>query len=315
MVGKLTWYRATSSIICALMGYAKYFNKTDCLKKAIDEKNGVLVDNFVQTNRQRTGDILEPILIKEVGERLGLDDVDSDITKPIKHSLLPLEASLDGLAKANNLTIKEDADRGIFLPHATKLTLNGVVPIEVKVTAEFPQSEPPEWLGVLQLLTSMEILDAEYGVLIVLWQGTDLRTYVYQRQPDFAKKLSDVVLDFDRRVDEEDWYTPEGVDDAYTIFDKVEDDDNVLILDQDAVEDVDQYLTLISVAKQAEETAELLLTNIMLAMGNHSKARSDDYKIDWGMRNYKATAERVVPAKEARSIRLKKPKITWIGEK
>jgi len=75
----------------------------------------------------------------------------------------------------NNLTIEEDIDRGIYLPHATKLTLNGQIPIEVKCTAEFPKDEPPEWLGVLQLMSSMEILDAEYGVLIVLWQGTDLR--------------------------------------------------------------------------------------------------------------------------------------------
>ena len=44
MVGKLTWFKATSSIICALMGFPKYFNKQQCLKRAIDEKNGVHID-------------------------------------------------------------------------------------------------------------------------------------------------------------------------------------------------------------------------------------------------------------------------------
>jgi len=65
MVGKKTWYRATSSITCALFDRAKFFDKHGCLKKAIAEKNGTLVDNFVQTNRQATGDLLEPVLITE----------------------------------------------------------------------------------------------------------------------------------------------------------------------------------------------------------------------------------------------------------
>ena len=68
MVGKLTWYKATSSIICALMDHPKYFNKQQCLKRAIDEKNGVIKKQTPQTNRQRTGDLLEPVLIEEVGQ-------------------------------------------------------------------------------------------------------------------------------------------------------------------------------------------------------------------------------------------------------
>jgi len=311
MVGKLTWYKATSSVVCALMDHPKYFNKQQCLKRAIDEKNGVHIDTYKQTNRQRTGDLLEPILIQEVTQRLGLTDVNADIDYKIEHPLLPLEASLDGLAKADNLEIKANEEIGIYLPYATKLILNGTIPIEVKVSSEYPHSEPPEWLGVLQLMSSMEILDAEYGVLIVLY-GADLRTFVYQRQVDFAKKLKEVVLDFDRRVEEEDWYIPECSDDAYMIFDKAEDDESVLILNENSVELIEQYMKLKGVSKQSDQMADELLTEIMVVMGNHSKARSEDYKLDWGMRNYKATEERIVPAKEARSIRLKTPKITRI---
>jgi hypothetical protein len=313
MVGKLTWYRATSGIICALMDHPKYFDKIQCLKRAIDEKNGIVKEQTPQTNRQRTGDLLEPILIQEVANRLGLTNVRANIDYKIEHSMLPLEASLDGLAEAKDIVVKENVDKGIYLPTATKLKLNGTIPIEVKVSSEFPHTAPPEWLGVLQLFSSMEILDAEYGVLIVLY-GADLRTFVYQRQADFAQKLKEVVLDFDRRVDEEDWYIPENTEQAYTIFDKATDEEQTLLLDEDTVEDIDQYLTLKGVAKQAEETADLLMTSIMCAMGNHSKGRSEDYKIDWGVRNYKATEERVIPAKEARSIRLKTPKITRINK-
>lgn len=311
MVGKLTWFKATSSIVCALMDEGKYFNKLECLKRAIDDKHGI-PSNFKSTNRMATGDLLEPILIKEAAKRLGITDIDADIDYKIEHPLLPLEASLDGLANANNLEVKENSDAGIFLPHATKLVLNGKIPVECKVTSEFPKSEPPSWLGVHQLMTSMEILDAEYGILIVLWQGTDFRTYVYKRQPDYAEKLKEVVLDFDRRVEEEDWYIPECSEDAYMIFDTAKKDENVMILEEDVVEDIDQYMTLKDVAAQAERAADLCLTNLMVSMGNYSKARSADYKVDWGVRNYKATEEKVVPAKEARSVRLKKPVIKRI---
>ena len=54
MVGKLTWYKATSSIICALMDEGKYFNKQTCLKRAIDDKHGIPSD-FKSTNRMATG--------------------------------------------------------------------------------------------------------------------------------------------------------------------------------------------------------------------------------------------------------------------
>ena len=103
MVGKLTWYRATCSIICALMDFPKYFNKMQCLKKAIDEKNGIAIKQTPQTNRQRTGDLLEPVLIKEVANRLGLINVNASIDYKIEHSMLPLEGSLDGLAEAKDI--------------------------------------------------------------------------------------------------------------------------------------------------------------------------------------------------------------------
>ena len=84
-------------------------------------------------------------------------------------------------------------------------------------------------------------------------------------------------------------------------------------MEEDVVEDIDQYMTLKDVANRAEMAADLCLTNLMVSMGNHPKARSADYKVDWGTRNYKATEEKITPAKEARSIRLKKPIIKRIS--
>ena len=106
MVGKLTWYRATSSITCALFDRARFFDKHGCLKKAIAEKNGTLQDTWNQTNRQATGDLLEPVLIKEAARRLGITELEAEVDYKIDHPELPLQASLDGRCKTVNLKVK-----------------------------------------------------------------------------------------------------------------------------------------------------------------------------------------------------------------
>jgi hypothetical protein len=47
----------------------------------------------------------------------------------------------------------------------------------------------------------------------------------------------------------------------------------------------------------------------MEKIANHEKAVCGSYQLDWGYINYKATPEKVVPAKEARSVRRKQVRI------
>jgi hypothetical protein len=281
MVGKLTWFRATSSITCALFNRSKFFDKHGCLKKAIQEKNGTLVDDFVQTNRQATGDLLEPVLITEAARRLGITQLEAEVDYKIVHPSLPLEASLDGRCKAVNLRVKHNPDEGIYLVGHDELILNGDIPFECKCSSDYPTvGEPPKYLGVDQLHTSMDILDAEYGILIVLYQSTDLRIYVYKRDPEFATDLANVVNDFNRRVDEEDYYPPEKPEHAASIFD-VGNDENEMILGADVVDLIDTIQAL----KEAQKIAKLkeaeLMTDLMMSMGNHSKARAANYICEW----------------------------------
>jgi len=309
MVGKLTWYRATSSIVCALMGHSKFFTKNDCLKKAIDEKNGELIDDYEQTAYQEMGDALEGVCIQTAAKRLGMGFVDTDITDKVEHRSLKLEASLDGIGRADGLVIEEDVNKGIYLPRATKLELKGAVVFECKTTREFPQKvEPPLYMGVLQLFSSMEICEADYGVLCVLYNSNDLRTYVYQRDPEFAEQLKEVVEDFDRRIDEEDWYAPETIHDAY-IMNEEATEEETLILTDESINDVDELIEVRDRIAKYKALEEQIMARVMVTMGNHSKATSKDYTLNWGMRNYKEQKERVIPAKEAYSIRLKQPQI------
>lgn len=290
MVGKLTWYRATSSITCALFDRAKFFDKHGCLKKAIEEKNGTLVDDFVQTNRQATGDLLEPVLITEAAKRLGIEELEAEVDYAIKHPTLPLQASLDGRCKAVNLKVTHDPDNGIYVVGHDELILNGDIPIECKCSSDFPSvDEPPKYLGVDQLHTSMNILQADYGILIVLYQSTDLRIYVYKKDADFGNKLAEVVLDFDRRVDEEDYYPPEKPEHAVTIFSNA-DDESEKILDAETVDVIDTILALKDTQKLAKEKQDELMIDLMMSMGNHSKARAANYVLEW----------KTLPAREAK---------------
>tara|TARA_R110001592_G_scaffold355285_1_gene655726 strand:- start:3711 stop:4655 length:945 start_codon:yes stop_codon:yes gene_type:complete len=314
MVGKLTRDDiCTSSIVCALFDESKFFSKQEALDRCIRSKNGENT-RFVQNNRQRTGDLLEPVLIQEACNRLGLTNVNADVDYKVSHPFLPLEASLDGIAEADNLLVSANEDIGVYLPHASNYKMNGKVVIECKCTSTYPNAdEPPKYLGVLQLQSSMEILDADYGVLIVLYQSTDLRIYVYKRNPEFADQLKEKVEDFDRRVKEEDYYPPNLSADAYIMHKQVEDDENELILDAEAVDDIDEYMTYKKLAKQAEETADVIHAKIMMHMGNYSKARAANYKLTWNMTNFKARPEKVIPAKEAYSLRRKTITIKDVG--
>ena len=289
MVGKLTWFRATASITCGLFDRGRFFDKHDCLSRAIDDKNGTYVDNYKQTNRQATGDLLEPHLIREAAKRLGITELEAEVDYKIEHETLPLQASLDGRCKAVNVKVKHNPDNGLFLVGHENLILNGDIPIECKCSSDFPTvGEPPKYLGVDQLHTSMEILNADYGILIVLYQSTDLRIYIYKRDPEFAGQLAEVVLDFDRRVTEEDYYPPEKPTHAATIFSSG-DDENEKILDADTVDLIDVIEALKETQKIAKEKELELMTELMMSMGNHSKARAANYVLEW----------KTLPAKKA----------------
>tara|TARA_R100000231_G_scaffold50965_4_gene43127 strand:+ start:5145 stop:6116 length:972 start_codon:yes stop_codon:yes gene_type:complete len=306
LVGKLTRYdRATSSIISIIFDESPYQTPNQALKTAIDARNGIYPEQW-QNNRQRTGDLLEPVILGEAVERLGLDEVNTDLTEKFEHPTLPLEASLDGLAYATNRKIKADADRGIYIPESkNEIVLNGQIVMECKCTSiAHPFDTPPNWLGVLQLKSSMNILNAKFGILAILYNSTDLRYYIYEADPKFYKVLASKVLDFDRRIDEEDYYTPQNSDDARLMYATCEEEINISLPGKD-----DQLIESILDKKEKIKTFQVeidqMQTQIMKHLGNHRKGTTKNYEVDWGETNFKAKPEKVVPAKEAYTIRNK----------
>jgi len=310
MVGKLTWFRATSSVSCALFDRGRFFDKHDILNRAIHEKNGTMVDDYVQTNRQATGDLLEPVLIQEAARRLGIVELEAEVDYKIEHPTLPLEASLDGRCKAVNVKVSHNPDQGIYLVGHEDLILNGDIPIECKCSSDFPTvGEPPKYLGVDQLHTSMDILNADYGILIVLYQSTDLRIYIYKKDEAFAGDLAEVVLDFNQRVDDENYYPPEKPEHAANIFD-LGNDQNEKILGSDMVDIIDTIQALKEAQKIAKEKEAELMTDLMMSMGNHSKARAANYICEWKtlpakLEQIKQVTYKAAPERRAGYVRIR----------
>ena len=58
-----------------------------------------------------------------------------------------------------------------------------------------------------------------------------------------------------------------------------------------------------SVIKEAESSIDNAEKHIKELMGQAEKGRAGRFVISWPMRNYKAAAERLVPAKPAYSVR------------
>nr|BAR29244.1 Phage-related protein, predicted endonuclease [uncultured Mediterranean phage uvMED]BAR29344.1 Phage-related protein, predicted endonuclease [uncultured Mediterranean phage uvMED] len=302
-IGKITRDDfCTHSLVPYLFDAGHFKTKQEVLNDCIRARHGESI-RTPQTLRQRTGDVLEKPLIQECMKRIGIDKYNDKVTEKVVHPMLPLEGSLDGMAYPEKLTIKEDIENGIHTLDSTEVYLNGNVPIEVKCTSIYPDDVPPDWLGVLQLKAAMSTTQANAGILIILYQSTDLRIYVIPKDYKFEKLLEEKVIDFNRRIDEEDYYTPQVTSDAYIKYPNAEDETK--ILPEDTLEFIKQLEQTNDMIKNLGAMKEKLSAHIMDQMGNASVGRTGEYVINWKMRKYKAQPERVVPAKDAYEIRSK----------
>jgi len=313
MVGKLTWFRATSSIVCNLLDRGGFvgFDKHSCLQQAIDEKNGVRKDTFQQKLHHKLGDWFEESIIMFANKQLGgLTNLEAQVDYKIEHPTLPLEASLDGRCRVVNHHVKHNPEEGIYIVGYDELVLNGDIPIEVKLTRNYASGEePPKYLGVDQLHSSMEILGSNYGILIVQYASTDLRIYIYKKDEAFAGELAEVVLDFNQRVDDENYYPPEKPEHAANIFD-LGNDENEKILGSDMVDIIDTIQALKEAQKIAKEKEAELMTDLMMAMGNHSKARAANYICEWKtlpakLEQIKQVTYKAAPERRAGYVRIR----------
>ena len=113
-------------------------------------------------------------------------------------------------------------------------------------------------------------------------------------------------------VDEEDYYPPETPEHAATIFSDGN-DENEKILDADTVDIIDTIEALKETMKIAKEEQNELMTDLMMAMGNHSKARAAEYILEWKTLPAKKAQVKEVQYKAAPERRAGYVKIKRVG--
>jgi predicted phage-related endonuclease len=311
MVGKLTPdNQASASLLPAIMGIGKYGTPNDALMGCIRAIQGKPREEFA-SEAADWGNTLEPTILKEAAMRLGLDNLDISHAQAYQHRELPLACSLDGTAYGRGLHLKTDPERGIYVMGADSITLEGVGVMEAKLTGTEAEEVPPLWRGPVQMQAQMEIMGAKWGALCTLYKGVKLHIYLFAPHEATLAQIRWAVLDFDRRLDvfkrtgEIEHYPPADSADAQRLWPEVSTDklDNPLGLG--TAEDF--LCEEIKNLQEQKEALEIKIDEKIAALKSklkdYPRAVTDNYEIRWPMRHYKAQPERVVPAKEAHSVR------------
>ena len=308
MAGKLTDDKSMSaSRLPGLMGFSKYSTPNDELQfsiNAIDGKERPDIGN----EAMGWGNTLEPVILEEAANRLGLIDVDTQINKAFTHEVIPLSCSLDGVGHGNGQEITSDPDNGIYVVGQDSIILDGPGVLEAKLTKTMPEDVPHLARGPIQLQGQMLVTGHKWGAVCVLYQGIELRVFLFAAHKDTQAAIARAVHDFQDKLDkytstaEIDWYPPASSRELDRIYptaanrEEVELGQTVAELARGILENK----AAIRAAEASIETAEKLIKQ---ELGQSERGRVGQYVISWPMRNYKATAERLVPGKAAYSIR------------
>lgn len=307
MAGKLTDDKAMSaSRLPGLMGFSKYSTPNDELQfsiNAIDGKERPDIGN----EAMGWGNTLEPVILIEAAKRLGLTEYDTQIGHAYTHNAVALSCSLDGIGFGLGQEIFTDPDKGIYVVGQDSIVLNGPGVLEAKLTKTMPEDVPHLARGPIQLQGQMLITGHKWGAVCVLYQGIELRVFLFAPHDDTQKAIIKAVLAFEHKLQTYresgaiDWYPPATSKELDRIYPMAANKEEVEL---DGVADYAQTIVNNKAAIRAAEAGiEEAEKKIKEALGQAERGRAGQYLVSWPMRNYKAAPERLVPAKEAYSVR------------
>ena len=286
MVGKITPDDkcTCSNLFYILGGESKWSTPNKVLDQCIRAKNGENV-RTPQNSVQEVGDALEGIVAQLAAKRLGLTNLDTDITIPVKHESLPLWGSVDATATAANLTIAPDEELGIFTETGEPMVLQGKGVIEIKCTADFPTDDgkPQAWRGLIQAKGQMACMngDADWAVIATLYRSTLLQIFVMRRDFQFEREMAEKILDFDRRIIAEDYFPAFSLADTELLYRDVT-HDKLVDLDELAITYVEQIMNADDTIKSANRIKEKANTQLQEMMKDAQYGRVKNYQVTWG---------------------------------
>lgn len=308
MSGKLTPdYMMSASRLPALLGLSRYQTPNDELQYSINASKGLPREDK-QNEAMAWGDRIERLILLETAKRLELLELSTEFDSAFFHKTLPLACSLDGWAHGRGQKIRTDMDAGIIVVGQDEIMLDGYGVLEAKLTAVSPEEMPALYRGPVQLQAQMDIMQARWGAVAVLYQGTVLRIFLFEPHKQTLETIKAAVLEFQNKIEkykatgEIDYYPPANSKDADRMY-PAADEAAVVNLPGRAEQLADQILAANAAIKEAEGKRSEAETELKAMLGQASKGTVGRFEIRWPMRSYKATPEKVVPAKDAYSIR------------
>ena len=315
MVGKVTSsQKPSASVLPAIMGHSPYETPLVVLDRAIkcvDQGVDRLPDDEKYIEAADWGNRLEDTILETAADRLGVAGLIIDHPEPHHYQDI-LSCSLDGTAEGGGLVIKHDPDNGIYVMSIDEeVELIGTGILEAKLTRVAPQDKPDLYRGPIQLQGQMLCTGATWGAICTLYQGVELRIFVYKQNVQMQQEIIKVCSDFVRRVRDRDLYPPLSTTEAVRKYPEPEFPKKIIDADEDLQQKIHQLAHIRHELKAYEALAEDLQLDIMEQMKDASECHAGTYKVTWPVRNIKAKPEqvKVIPAVEAHQQRGKTLKI------
>ena len=309
MVNKVTPDTMLSaSRLPAVMGLSKWSTPNDELEFSINALNGKERPD-IGNEAMEWGNTLEPVILAEAAKRLQLSDVITDHAEAVFHDVWPLAASLDGTGNGNGKVVVSDPDAGIYVIGQDSITLDGIGVIEAKATKVQAEDVPALYRGPVQLQAQMSIVKAQWGCVAVLYQGSELRLFLFAPHQPTLKAIKNVSTEFQQKLDDYEatgiveYYEPQDEERWPLLRGNYPVSEETLALPNSA-EMVAHRINEAKKKMQEAETEFLESTSkLKELMGDATKATAGKYVISWPVRTYKDQPEKVTPAKAGYAIR------------
>ncbi len=280
-----------------------------------------------QNEAMSWGDIHEPQIIKVTADRLGIDNYTDKVRVPyhFNHDGKKLfSVSLDGILHVpSKKTISID-DRMTFAPQGLSIDfdIEGDGNLEVKTTRTHFRDVPQPYLGVWQLQAGLMATKRKWGVIAILYSGSQLCLYFYKEDAKMQKAIIEKCQDFYTRVeaigkggDIADYmYPSKDPKDLARVFDSHDSDSPIVDL-ANVGDEITEIIGLKKLIKTSQDKIDQLQAIVMKEMGNSEYGEVYDdlgetlFEVKWGTTHYKAKPMKTVEAQPERFERAKSLRI------
>ena len=200
MVGKVTSDTVMScSRLPGLFGVSKYSSPNKELSVSMAAMDGIERED-ITNEAMEWGNRLEPLILSEAALRLGLSNLETEWPQAQRHAWWPLQCSLDGMGDGRGQEFTTNKEDGIYVIGQDSITLDGQGVLESKLTRVWPEAAPALYRGPLQLQGQMAIMDAKWGAVCVLYQGVELRIFLFAPDPVVQETIRQKVFEFDAKL-------------------------------------------------------------------------------------------------------------------